>query len=114
MSTEHTTTGTDTEPRLGQPRTISVPHLVFGLVFLGIAAVWSIGEASSADLPRIAVGFPAVLILAGVVGLVAAVVNNRRRSRVLSAQSRTQQGAVHQERPAEADVADTTTVIEEK
>ncbi|MGO4257877.1 hypothetical protein [Marmoricola sp. RAF53] len=62
------------------PRTVSIPHLIFGVVFTGIAAVWAIGEATGADLPRSAIGFPAVLIVAGVVGLVATVVNARRRS----------------------------------
>jgi len=62
------------------PRTVSIPHLIFGVVFTGIAAVWAIGEATNADLPRSAIGFPAVLIVAGVVGLVATVVNARRRS----------------------------------
>jgi heme A synthase len=60
-------------------RTLSIPHLVFGLVFLGVAAVWAIGEATDADLGHTAVGFPAVLILAGVIGLVAAVAGSRPR-----------------------------------
>lgn len=96
----------------GQPRTISVPHLVFGLVFLGIAAVWSIGEASNADLPRTAVGFPAVLIAAGVIGLVAAVVNNRRRSRAYAAQYQAQ--LADPDVTGDTDVTDDTTVIEEQ
>lgn len=71
------------------PRTVSVPHLVFGLVFVGLAAVRWIAEATDADLPRTAIGFPVVLIGAGIVGLVATVVNNRRRSKALSAQYET-------------------------
>jgi mannose/fructose/N-acetylgalactosamine-specific phosphotransferase system component IIC len=94
-----------------QHRTISVPHLVFGIVFLGIAAVHWIGEATDADLPRTAIGFPVVLIGAGVVGLVAAVVNNRRRSNALRALYAEQAAA-----PEEHSDEDTepTTVIEEK
>jgi hypothetical protein len=65
----------------GQTRPVSVPHLVLGIVFAGIAAIWFLGEATNADLPRTAVGFPLVLIGAGVIGLVAIFVNSRRRSR---------------------------------
>lgn len=60
-------------------RTLSIPHLVFGLIFLGIAAVWAIGKATDANLGHTAVGLPAVLIIAGVVGLVAAVAGSRQR-----------------------------------
>ncbi|MCW2755959.1 MAG: hypothetical protein JWQ32_3370 [Marmoricola sp.] len=60
-------------------RPLSVPHLVFGLFFLGISAVWAIGQATNADLGHTAVGFPAVLIVAGIVGLVAAVAGSRQR-----------------------------------
>jgi len=63
-----------------QRRPVSVPHLVLGIVFAGIAAIWFLGEATHADLPRTAVGFPLVLIGAGVVGLIAIVANSRRRS----------------------------------
>jgi hypothetical protein len=62
-------------------RPVSIPHLVFGIVFAGIAAVKFIGEATGSSLPRSAVGFPVVLIGAGIVGLVATVVNARRRAR---------------------------------
>ena len=27
-------------------RRLSIPHLVFGLIFLGISAVWAIGKAT--------------------------------------------------------------------
>lgn len=60
-------------------RRLSIPHLVFGLIFLGISAVWAIGKATDADLGHTAVGVPAVLIVAGVVGLVAAVAGSRPR-----------------------------------
>jgi hypothetical protein len=58
-------------------RTISVSHLVFGLIFLGAAVLWSIGAATDADAPDLAVIAPAVLIGAGVAGLIATVVNAR-------------------------------------
>jgi hypothetical protein len=58
-------------------RPISVSHLVFGLIFLGAAALWAIGASTDADAPDLAVLAPAVLIGAGVAGLIAIVVNAR-------------------------------------
>jgi len=58
-------------------RPISVSHLVFGLIFLGAAVLWAIGAATDADAPDVAVIAPAVLIGAGVAGLVAIVLNAR-------------------------------------
>jgi hypothetical protein len=62
-------------------RPISITHLVFGLIFLGAAALWAIGAATDADAPDLAVVAPAVLIGAGVIGL-AAIVFNARNARV--------------------------------
>ncbi|MCW2786805.1 MAG: hypothetical protein JWP74_3322 [Marmoricola sp.] len=62
------------------PRRLGIAHLVLGLIFLGISAVWAIGQATNADLGSTAVGFPAVLILAGLIGLAASVVGSRRRA----------------------------------
>ncbi len=73
-----------TEQQPQQHRPVSIPHLIFGVAFTGIAAVWAIGEATNADLPRTAIGFPAVLICAGIVGLVATIVNARRRNQVVA------------------------------
>jgi hypothetical protein len=58
-------------------RPISVSHLVFGLTFLGAAVLWAIGAATDADAPDMALLAPAVLIGAGVAGLIAVVVNAR-------------------------------------
>jgi len=58
-------------------RPISVSHLVFGLIFLGAAVLWAIGAATDADAPDMAVLSPAILIGAGVAGLIAIVVNAR-------------------------------------
>lgn len=80
-------------------RPVSVPHLVLGIVFAGIAAIWFLGEATNAELPGSAVGFPLVLIGAGVIGLVATFANSRRRNRTSYA-------------PTEA--PEETTVIEEQ
>jgi len=58
-------------------RPISVSHLVFGLIFLGATALWTIGAATDADAPDMALLAPAILIGAGVAGLIALVVNAR-------------------------------------
>lgn len=60
-------------------RPVSVSHLVVGLVFCGIALLWAIGAATGVDSPRPEIAAPAVLIGAGVIGLVATVANARRR-----------------------------------
>jgi hypothetical protein len=66
-------------------RPLGVAHLVFGLIFTGIAAIWLIGEASNTDNRNLAAGFPVVLIGAGIIGLAASVLNQRRaRARLLT------------------------------
>lgn len=58
-------------------RPVSIAHLVFGLIFLGAAALWAIGASTGADAPDIAAAAPVVLIGAGVIGLAGIVVNAR-------------------------------------
>jgi hypothetical protein len=58
-------------------RPVSITHLVFGLIFLGAAGLWAIGAATDADTPDLAVLAPAVLVTAGIVGLIAMVINAR-------------------------------------
>jgi hypothetical protein len=58
-------------------RPVSVSHLVFGLIFLGAGVLWVIGAATDANAPDMAVLAPAVLIGAGVAGLIAIVLNAR-------------------------------------
>ena len=62
-------------------RTVKVPHLVFGLFFLGAAAIWALVAADVITADRLAVLGPGVLIAAGVIGLAASLANNRNRSR---------------------------------
>ncbi len=59
-------------------RPLSIAHLVFGLIFGGIATLWFLGNASDTDFGNQAAGLPVVLIGAGVIGLVAAVLSRRR------------------------------------
>ena len=59
------------------PRRPSVLHLVVGLVFLGLAALWALaasGEVSSDDTWVL----PGLLVVAGATGLVAALVASIR------------------------------------
>ncbi len=84
-------------------RPLSVPHLVFGLVFGGVATLWFIGQATNADLPRSTVGFPVVLIGAGVIGLIASLAGNRRRSQVGAAEYSAYRAAYSAQYPAPAE-----------
>lgn len=102
-------------PNTARRRPLSIPHLVFGLVFVGIAAVRFAGESTDSDLPGSAIGFPIVLIGAGIVGLVATVINARRRR---TAYEEAYRQAYGDPTPAEpeteaTDTAEPTTVIEE-
>jgi len=63
-------------------RTVSTPHLVLGIIFAGIAALWFIGQGTDAKISDTAPGFPLVLIGAGAIGLVASLANARARNRL--------------------------------
>ena len=72
------------DPTYPQPpadRSVKVPHLVFGLLFLGVAGIWALGASDAISGEHLAVLGPAVLILAGVVGLAASLANGRNRRR---------------------------------
>ncbi len=67
------------EPIPSPDRRVKVTHLVFGLLFLGLAGVWALAETEVITTDRLPVLAPAVLIIAGVVGLVASLANGRNR-----------------------------------
>ncbi len=50
---------------------VSVPHLVMGLVFLGIAGSWALHAAGVIESVEVQWLLPAILVLAGAAGLVA-------------------------------------------
>jgi hypothetical protein len=62
-------------------RRVKVTHLVFGLFFLGLAGMWALvaGDVITAD--RLGIFAPAVLIVAGVIGLAASLANNNNSGR---------------------------------
>jgi hypothetical protein len=68
-------------PQPPADRSVKVPHLVFGLLFLGVAGIWALGASDAISGEHLAVLGPAVLIIAGVVGLAASLANGRNRRR---------------------------------
>lgn len=62
-------------------RNVRVAHLVFGLLFLGIAAVWLLHAGQLLTGDQLALSGPLVLIAAGVVGLVVSLAAARRGER---------------------------------
>lgn len=76
---DHTTSPPD--------RSVKVPHLVFGLLFLGVAALWALGASGAIPGDRLVYLGPAVLILAGVLGLAASLASGRNRRRRLEPSS---------------------------
>ena len=68
---------------MNAPKThpLNVSYLVVGLVFLGIAASWALRASGVVDSGDIRWLVPAVLLVAGVAGLVAATARGLRRDR---------------------------------
>lgn len=67
-------------PRVGWHDT-DVTSLVFGLLFLGIAAVWLLVQQDVVSWPDASRIFPVVLVAAGVIGLVSSLTRSRRSRR---------------------------------
>jgi hypothetical protein len=55
-----------------------VTSLVFGLVFLGVAALWALVQGNLLSLPDASVLGPAVLVVAGLVGIAVTLRRGRR------------------------------------
>lgn len=60
---------------------VKIPHLVFGLLFLGIAGVWALIVTEVINEDRLGIVAPAVLVTAGVIGLAASLASSRNRNR---------------------------------
>jgi hypothetical protein len=66
-------------PQPPADKSVKIPHLVFGLLFLGLAAVWALVITDVITEDRLTVIAPAVLIGAGVIGLAASLASGRNR-----------------------------------
>jgi cytochrome bd-type quinol oxidase subunit 2 len=60
-------------------RSVKITHLVFGLLFLGVAVVWALVVGDVINENDLAVIAPAILIAAGVVGLATSLASARNR-----------------------------------
>ncbi len=72
------------DPTLLQPpddHRVKIPHLIFGLLFLGIAGVWALVVTEVITENRLPILVPALLIGAGVIGLAASLASSRNRRR---------------------------------
>jgi len=58
-------------------RSVSIAHAVFGLIFLGVTALWVVGATTDVEAPALAIWGPIVLIGAGLVGLAGTIFNSR-------------------------------------
>ena len=58
---------------------VKITHLVFGLLFLGVAVVWALVVGDVINENDLAVLAPAILITAGVIGLAVSLASGRNR-----------------------------------
>jgi hypothetical protein len=91
-------------------RSVKVTHLVFGLLFLGVAVVWALVVGDVINEDDLVVLAPAVLIVAGVIGLAASLASARNR-RNRSTQMYDRPADPSTERPAEPELDDHTEEI---
>ena len=74
-------------PQPPADRSVKIPHLVFGLLFVGIAGIWALGVSGAISGEHLAVLGPAVLIIAGIAGLAASLASGRNRRRAVPAEA---------------------------
>lgn len=79
-----------------QTRGVSVPHLVVGLVFLGIAGSWLLHEVGVIESVQVQWLLPLILVVAGGAGLLAALTRGFTRG---SAARPPEPAPVHDEEP---------------
>jgi hypothetical protein len=108
----------DLNPQPPADRSVKVTHLVFGLLFLGVAVIWALVVGDVINEDDLAVLAPAVLIVAGVIGLAASLASgrNRRNRDGQEVGHPTEQPADHSndrptDRPAEPSLDDQTEEI---
>jgi hypothetical protein len=66
-------------PQPADDHSVKIPHLIFGLLFLGIAAVWALVVTEVITEDRLPLVIPALLIGAGAIGLAASLASGRNR-----------------------------------
>ena len=67
-----------------QSRGVSVPHLVMGLVFLGLTGSWALHEVGVIESVQVQWLLPLVLVFAGAAGLLATVARSTGRGTTAS------------------------------
>ncbi len=78
-------------------RHLKIPHLVFGLLFLGVAGIWALGASDVISGEGLTILAPIVLVAAGVIGLAASLASGRNRSRARSSYAPTESYAPAEE-----------------
>jgi len=58
---------------------IDVASLVFGLIFLGVSAMWSLVEVDVMGIPGLEVATPVLLVSIGLAGLIASISRMRTK-----------------------------------
>lgn len=76
-----------------------VTSLVFGVIFAGVALVWALVETDVVKLDNLTVLGPAVLVVAGLVGLVASLRGSRPRDEEGRAELEPELGLEPHDRP---------------
>lgn len=61
------------------PQRVKAAHLVVGVIFLGITAMWALAEAGTVDWHGSRYAVPVILLVAGTAGLIASLAGGRRR-----------------------------------
>lgn len=65
----------------GSARPVKVGYLVTGLVFIGLAGTWALSASGAVEGVTARWLFPAILVAAGVIGLLAMLASGVRRDR---------------------------------
>lgn len=82
----------DLTPPPAEDRNVKITHLVFALLFLGVAGIWALVVTDVITEDRLPILAPAVLIVAGVIGLAVSLASSRNRK----ARTSQQDGYLHQ------------------
>jgi hypothetical protein len=91
----------ETNPPPPADHRVKIPHLVFGLLFLGIVGIWALVITEVITEDRLPAIVPAVLIGAGVIGLAASLASSRNRRNVRERHDTTDQYDQQDNRPVE-------------